>query len=265
MTIPLACAQMASTPFTVGANLDKADGLVRTAVRQGARVVLLPELFNTGYTYDRRLQDCAEPIGGRTTTWMQRRSRQFGVWIAAAIAEQAGAHVFDTLVLTGPAGEVHTYRKQFPAFFEMLYFRRGEELGVFDTAIGRVGVLICWDMVQTRLRRALKGNIDLLLICSAWPDLRGGNIPLYGVRQWMSTQPSVRPQQLARRLRVPVAYCNMTGHFSTRVPGVGLTYRTAFAGCSSITDGGRTVMLAAEEQVLLADVAAAPQHRRRAA
>jgi predicted amidohydrolase len=268
MTIPIACAQLACAPFDPASNLDKAGHVIREAARQGARLVLLPEFLTTGCAYDRRLHDFAEPVGGATTAWMQRHSRQAGCWVAGGIVERTGGRVFSTALLAGPAGEVFSYRKQFPAFFEMLYFHRGRSPGVFDTALGRVGVMICWDMVHARLSREMAGRIDLLLICSAWPALRGGNIPLYGVRDWLDRQPAHRPRRLAEGLGVPVVYCNLTGDFVTAVPYLGLTFRSQFAGASSITDGaGRTVAAAGrEETILLADVSGGkPGPRREAA
>jgi N-carbamoylputrescine amidase len=257
MTIPIACAQMACATFDPRSNLAKADHLIKEASLLGARLVLLPEVLTTGYTYDRRLHDFAEPIGGTTTRWMQQRSRRWGCWIGAGIVEQANNRVFDTFLLTGPAGEVFSYRKQYPAFFEQLYFSRGRVTSIFDTAFGRVGVMICWDMVHSRLCRELAaGRIDLLLICSAWPDMSRGNLPLYGVRGWFNRQPVQKPQKLAERLNVPVAYCNMTGEFITRVPGLGFTYYSEFAGRSSIVDsnGNTSAAAGSEEGVVMADV-----------
>ncbi|HEV3115462.1 MAG TPA: carbon-nitrogen hydrolase family protein [Gemmataceae bacterium] len=256
MTLPIACGQMACTTFDRPSNLDKADQLIHEAVRLGAKLILLPELLTTGYTYDRRLHDFAEPIGGSTTRWLQRRSRQTGRWIGAGMVEDGDQRTFDTFLLSGPAGEFHVYRKQYPAFFEKLYFHRGRTANIFDTPLGRIGVMICWDMVHTRLYREMAGRIDLLLVCSAWPDLNQGNIPLYGVRDWLSRQPLQRPQRLAAKLKVPVAYCNMTGDFTTRVPGLGLTYRSTFAGSSSISDAAGNIAMAtrAEETVVVADV-----------
>ncbi|MGE3806258.1 MAG: carbon-nitrogen hydrolase family protein [Gemmataceae bacterium] len=257
MTIPIACAQMACTTFDPRANLEKADHYLRQAARLGARLILFPEFLPTGCTYDKRLHEFAEPIGGNTTRWLARRSRQLGRWIAAGIVEEAHDGIFDTLLLTGPAGELFAYRKLFPAFFEQLYFHRGTTPGIFDTPIGRIGVMICWDMVHARIPRAMLGNIDLLIICSAWPDINRANIPLFGVRGWISRQPELRPQRLARQLGVPVAYCNMTGDFVTRVPGlVGVTYRSKFAGHSSIVDevGTPLTALEREEALLFAEV-----------
>src|SRR5262249_22661254 len=154
------------------------------------------------------------------------------------------------------AGELLSYRKQFPAFFENLYFSRGQAVGIFDTSLGRVGVMLCWDMVQPSIYRAVEGQVDLIVICSAWPDIRKGNIPLYWVRSWIGRRPVHRPRKLAKKLNVPVAYCNMTGPFVTSVPYLGLTYRSVYTGCSSIHDGGGTIVAAAEQEeaLLLADV-----------
>jgi predicted amidohydrolase len=256
MTIPIACAQMACASFDPRSNLAKADEFIREAALLGGRLILLPEVLTTSLSYDRRLHDFAEPVGGSTTQWLTRRSRQTGAWIGAGIVERADCGVFSTFVLAAPTGEVLSYRKQYPAFFEMLYFHRGQEMGIFDTPLGRIGVMICWDMVHARLSRAMAGRIDFLLICSAWPDLLQANIPLFGVRGWLSRQPAVRPQRLAEKLDVAVAYCNMAGDFVTRVPFLGLTYRSVFAGNSSITNGEGKVLAAAqgEETVLLADV-----------
>ena len=142
--MPIACAQMACTTFDCRSNLEKADQFIDEAVHLGAKLILLPELLTTGYTYDRRLHDFAEPIGGASTRWLQLRSRQTGRWIGAGIVEEADDGIFDTFLLAGPAGEFLSYRKQYLAFFEKLYFHRGRSAGIFDTAIGRLGVMICW-------------------------------------------------------------------------------------------------------------------------
>jgi len=57
-------------------------------------------------------------------------------------------------------------------------------------------------MVQRAIARCLAGRIDLLLISSVWPDVSQGNIPLFGVRGWLSRQPKEKPQQLASQLGV---------------------------------------------------------------
>lgn len=236
MELGVAAVQMEAKPFHVEENLDRAHGLIGTACHQGAELVVLPELFNTGYTYDRRLLDHQEPIGGPTTQWMRRQSVQRGIYLAACLPEQGAFGCHDTLVLTTPCGTTHCYRKRYPAFFEKLYFSAGRGEGIFHTPLGRIGVMICWDMVQPRLLRELAGRIDLLIISSAWPDMTTGNIPVPFFSGWMAKQPALAPSTIAARLKVPVVYANKAGRFRTRVPFVGLDYQAEFAGGSAVID-----------------------------
>jgi predicted amidohydrolase len=269
MTLPIACAQLASTPYEPRANLEKADQYIHDAARNGARLVLLPEFLTSNCTYSHRLHDMAEEIGGSTTRWMQQHSKHRRCWIGGGIIERgADARVYDTFLMTGPEGEVLSYRKQHPFYFERLFFHCGSRVGIFDTSLGRIGLMICWDMVHPRLVQSMAGQIDLLLIVSAWPDVSRGSIPLYGVRGWLSRQPAERPGKLAHHLGVPVAYCNMTGPFATRVPFLGISYKTEYCGSSSIVDesGKRLATVGDGESLLMADVKLPePQRLRRAA
>src|SRR5437763_16125059 len=99
MAIPIACAQLACTTFDPRANLAKGDHYIHEAARQGARLILLPEFLPTGCVYHRKLCTFAEPVGGPTTAWLQRRSRQPNCWIAAGSSESADRRVLYTLLL----------------------------------------------------------------------------------------------------------------------------------------------------------------------
>ena len=96
--------------------------------------------------------------------------------------------------------------------------------------------MVCWDMVHGRLQRELRGNVDLLLVSAAWPDLTTGNIPLPLVQRWMTGAALATPARLAVKLGVPTMFSNLTGDFRTPVPGLGLTYRSRFVGNTSIYD-----------------------------
>lgn len=236
MHLTLASGQLACRLFDPAANLEAAARLIWQAVQRGAKLILLPEFLPTGCVYDEQLPRFAEPIGGPTTQWLSDWSERTGCWIGCGMIEADGERTFDTFVLTGPNGDVHSYRKRYPAFFENLYFCRGNTAGLFETPLGRIGVMICWDLVHARLVRELAGRIDLLLICAAWPDLTTGSIPLPGLERWFLRQVRKGPPRLARILNVPVVFSNLTGPFVTPVPGLGLTYRADFAGKSAVYD-----------------------------
>ena len=228
--------QMVSEPYEVRANLDQATHFIKDAVRNHSDLILLPEVFNTGYRYEKRLGDCAEELDGRTVSWMKQLSLVHGCCIGGGIIERSGDTLYNTFVLAEPTGIVHTYRKRHLPFFENLYFKTGNEPGIFDTCMGRVGVLVCWDMIFKKTVNELKDKVDILLVSSCWPDMTTGNIPVLGMQNWITKQCMNRPQQIAQELSVPVVFANHTGNFDTPIPYLGLRYRSQFVGNSGIID-----------------------------
>src|SRR5438128_940613 len=162
----MASAAPAPTKFTVAlvqmsmvadprANLDKAARRVKEAAAGGATLVCLPELFRTLYIGEREehaLCDLAEPVPGPTTDALRAVARQLGVVIVAPLFERRATGLYhNTAAVIGTDGQVTgIYRKMHipddPAYYEKFYFTPGD-LGfkAFDTAVGRVGTLVCWD------------------------------------------------------------------------------------------------------------------------
>ena len=131
-------------------NLDLSLALADQAVRGGADLIVLPELANTGYSFQNRQEAFAHaeavPEGPCVQAWMNF-AREHRIYLAAGIAECDGVQLFDTAVLVGPDGFIGKYRKAHLWNEEKLWFTPGN-LGfpVFDTPIGRIGLLICWDI-----------------------------------------------------------------------------------------------------------------------
>jgi N-carbamoylputrescine amidase len=136
-------------------NLERAVHFVADAARGGARIVCLPELFQSQYfcqTEDAALFDLAEEIPGPSTETLGRAARQTQTTIIAPLFERRAAGVYhNSLVVIGPDGrEVGRYRKMHipddPAYYEKFYFAPGD-LGfrAFATPVGKIGALICWD------------------------------------------------------------------------------------------------------------------------
>jgi predicted amidohydrolase len=140
------------------ANLKKAVDLIGLAAEQGAQLVVLPELFPFDYVSfterDPSLFDRAEPLRGPTFTAISAAARSHGVWVIPSIFEKEIAGVcYDTAMLIGPDGDlVGRYRKTHIALLsspesgqEKFFFKAGNSLPVFDTPLGKIGILICYD------------------------------------------------------------------------------------------------------------------------
>ena len=137
------------------ANLDKAIGQVRAARAKGAQIVCLQELFTSLYFCDEEVYDnfaLAEPIPGPSTDRLCAVAAEEGVVIIASLFEKRAQGLYHntTAVIDADGRYLGKYRKMHipddPNYYEKFYFTPGD-LGykVFDTAFGRIGVLICWD------------------------------------------------------------------------------------------------------------------------
>ena len=136
-------------------NLQKAAVLVEDAARRGAEVVCLPELFRSPYFCQREdveLFDLAETVPGPTTETLGKVAKARGVVIIAPVFERRAPGVYhNSAAVIDASGEVvGLYRKMHipddPAYYEKFYFTPGD-LGfrAFDTQVGRIATLICWD------------------------------------------------------------------------------------------------------------------------
>jgi N-carbamoylputrescine amidase len=146
--------QMSVTP-DLNANLEKAVARVEEAARQGAQVICLPELFRSQYfcqKEDAELFDLAESVPGPSTEALSRVARDQHITVIAPIFERRAVGLYhNSAAVIDVEGKVAgIYRKMHipddPAYYEKFYFTPGD-LGfrAFDTDVGRIGTLICWD------------------------------------------------------------------------------------------------------------------------
>ncbi len=126
-------------------------------------LLVLPELFNTGYQFvsKEEVSGLSEEVpSGFTTQRLIGLSRENNVHIVAGLAERSGGVFFNSAVLTGPGGFIGSYRKTHLFFEENLWFSPGDSgFGVWETPIGNIGIMICFDWFFPESARtlALKG------------------------------------------------------------------------------------------------------------
>jgi N-carbamoylputrescine amidase len=128
---------------------------VREAAARGAQVVCLPELFRSLYfaqREDHAAFDLAEPIPGPSTEALAQVAREARAVVIVPLFERRAAGLYhNSVVVLDTTGDVAgVYRKMHipddPAYYEKFYFTPGD-LGfkAFDTRMGRIGTLVCWD------------------------------------------------------------------------------------------------------------------------
>lgn len=178
--IQLALAQISSRREDKEQNLHKIEALTIKAKEHGADLVIFPELSLTGYVVKDQIYELAETIPGPTTEKIVALSKKTGVHIIYGmpeVSEKSKATIFNTSVLVGPKGLIGKYRKMYlpthSVFEEKRYFRPGYQTAAFDTAIGKIGLCICYDVFFPEVIRLSRLQGAQLIVCiSASPAVR---------------------------------------------------------------------------------------------
>jgi predicted amidohydrolase len=143
-------------------NLEACLARMDEAAGRGAELLVLPECAVPGYMFDSAEEALAfaEEIPGRSTEILERECRRLGLHVVCGLLERDGDALRNAAVLVGPAGLIGTYRKTHLPFLGVDRFvAPGDELSVYETPLGRIGMEICYDLRFPEVTRtlALKG------------------------------------------------------------------------------------------------------------
>ncbi len=218
-TLTLALVQQ-SDQSSAAANLDDCEAAIRAASIRGCRLVLLQELHNGPYfcqVEEPSLFDLAESIPGPTTERLSTLARELELVIVGSLFERRAAGLCHNtaVVLDSDGSLVGIYRKMHvpdvPGYHEKFYFTPGD-LGFnpVDTAVGRLGVLVCWDQWYPEAARAMAlAGAQLLLYPTAigWDPTDTPDEQARQLDAWVTIQ---RGHAIANGLNL--AACNRVGH-----------------------------------------------------
>ncbi|PUB24843.1 putative amidohydrolase [Promicromonospora sp. AC04] len=163
------------------ANLAQFEVRMREAADQGVDLLVLPEQALQGYLPDTLSldldhvgyqQEHAEPLDGPSVRRIVALASELGLHVIFGMTERdtRSSHVlYNTAVLLGPSGLVGSYRKVHQPGDEKHVYWPGDEFPVFDTELGRIGMLICYDKCFPETTRALAlRGAQILVMPTAW-------------------------------------------------------------------------------------------------
>jgi predicted amidohydrolase len=176
--------------YDVDVNTKNHLALIDEAAAAGAQLVVFPEISLQGYPpdfanfYPERIRaafDNAESVpDGPHVQAIAEHAQGLGLYVIYGLNEKGTSPgvIYNTAVLTGPDGYVGKYRKVHVGITEQLTWRKGNDWPVFDTAIGRIGMLICYDkMWPESTRELMLRGADILVMPTAWFMAYGGQDP----------------------------------------------------------------------------------------
>lgn len=166
----------------VAGNLAGCIGLLEQARAAGAELLVLPECAVPGYVFESAEEALpyAEEIPGPSTDALAAACARLGVHVVCGLLERHGDGVRNAAVLVGPDGLVGTYRKTHLPYLGIDRFAvPGDELPVFETPIGRIGIEICYDLRFPEVTRSLAlAGADIVALPTNWPIQARANAEL---------------------------------------------------------------------------------------
>jgi predicted amidohydrolase len=172
----VACLQVGPMGDDVAARRDEAVRLVESAA--GARLIVLPELWPTGYFAFDDYRATAEPLDGPTVAALAQAARNTGAHVVLGSFVEAGeTGLHNTTALLAPDGQLlASYRKMHVFGYgsrEVELVTGGEQAVTVATDLGLLGLAICYDLRFPELFRAMVDQgAEIFIVPAAWPSAR---------------------------------------------------------------------------------------------
>jgi predicted amidohydrolase len=162
----LAVVQITPARLDKEANLGRIESAMQQAAGAGGRAILFPELFLTGYFLSEQLAGLAEPPDGPSLRRLSALARRYGLLTICGWPEATGRPLLynSAIIIERDGSVVGCYRKTHLFGREPDFFAGGDRIQAFDSSVGRIGILICYDMEFPETARilALDGAAILL-------------------------------------------------------------------------------------------------------
>ena len=190
--IKVAVVQAASVTFDREKTLKRVHALTRDAASQGAQLVVFPEAFVSGYPRGldfgavvgsrtdkgredfRRYWESSVDVPGPAVEELSRAARSNKIYLVVGIVEREGGTLYCCVLFFAPDGSyLGKHRKVMPTASERLVwgFGDGSTLPVFDTPLGKLGAVICWENYLPLLRAAMYAK-GIEIYCAPTADSR---------------------------------------------------------------------------------------------
>ncbi|WP_313771702.1 carbon-nitrogen family hydrolase [Neobacillus niacini] len=176
MKFKITCLQMDIAFGSPNKNYQNAEKLIDEAMTEKPDIIVLPELWTTGYDLT-RLEQIADKDAGNTIRFLRNAAIKYQVhFVGGSVANQGESGVKNTLLIINKKGElVHSYSKLhlFKLMDEHLYLEAGDQEGLFELEGLTFSGVICYDIrFPEWIRTHTAKGAEALFVVAEWPAAR---------------------------------------------------------------------------------------------
>lgn len=159
-----AVVEMPTVLADVQQNMRTAQEYVQRAAREGAALIVFPEFFTTGFAFSEAIYDAiadSADVEERMREW----SRTYGIAVGGSYLwyDSESGETYNKFGLFFPTGEQYFHKKDIPTAMENFCYTAGDRERTFETPLGRIGIVMCWEQLRYDTLREMTGKVDLVI------------------------------------------------------------------------------------------------------
>ncbi|WP_257349972.1 carbon-nitrogen hydrolase family protein [Pseudalkalibacillus decolorationis] len=183
-------------------NMNKMKNMIKEAKKLDSHFIMFPELALTGYCTSKIVFELAETMEGPCIKELRETCKENKIYAAISFIEKGNGEeegIYIACALIDDAGEiVGVYRKTHLFDQETKIYRPGNELSIFNTKFGKIGIMICYDLEFPEVARTLRlKGADIILV------------PLANMKPYENYQ-SIYSKSRAMENEIPIVLCNQS-------------------------------------------------------
>lgn len=164
-----AVVEMPTVLADVQQNMRTAQEYVQRAAREGAVLIVFPEFFTTGFSFSEAIYDAiadSADVEERMREWC----RAYGIAVGGSYLwyDTESGETYNKFGLFFPTGEQYFHKKDIPTGMENFCYTAGDRERTFETPLGRIGIVMCWEQLRYDTLREMTGKVDLVIGGSCW-------------------------------------------------------------------------------------------------
>lgn len=234
-----AAIQMIAEFADIEANLKNVERIAKEAFNEGAEIVILPEFFTTAIGFHPKMLDAVNFIYGRPYKLLKKLVINYKGIIGGSFIAYRDGESYNSFILVFPDGSFFCHDKDQPTMWENCYYIGGSDNGIFNTTIGNIGAVLCWEFVRTRTVKRLKNKVDVVVGGSCWwtTSERETGFNIQSHKQNLNIMVQT-PKTFAELLGVCVIHAAHAGEFEGISPNSeDIPYKSFYLGETQIVDG----------------------------